>query len=183
MQVGIGPLYDVFGRKVPVVCAMFIAAISQITIAFSINVFPMYLIGYLLTLPLLVTNTCPYVPDLIMENSHGIANTLKILVIDLANVSASGLLSLNGSFPDTFNSKNIYLGIAFACFLSGFYVIFYLKDVIKSAQFKERRLTISRNSGKPNNKCNQFCFALKQAIGLLFRELYILIGILAGTSQ
>ena len=45
----------------------------------------MYITGYILTIPLLVTNTCPYVPDLIMENSHGIANTLKIFV-NLNNV-------------------------------------------------------------------------------------------------
>ncbi len=50
----------------------------------------MYVIGYILSFPLLVTNTCPYIPDLIMENSHGIANTLKVLIVDLANVSASG---------------------------------------------------------------------------------------------
>lgn len=93
----------------------------------------MYVIGYILSFPLLVTNTCPYIPDLIMENSHGIANTLKVLIVDLANVSASGLLSLNGSYPNTFTSTNIYCGIAFLCFLSGFYVIFFLKDVITSA--------------------------------------------------
>ena len=161
MQMAIGPIYDVVGRKVPVVAAMFIACASQITIAFSVNVFPMYVIGYLLSLPLLVTNTCPYVPDLIMERDHGIANTLKILIVDVANVGSSGLLSLNGSFPDTFTPLTIYLGIAMACFLSGFYVIFYLKDVIKSPEFKERRLTISRTSGKPDTKLNQFCFVLR----------------------
>lgn len=143
----------------------------------------MYITGYILTIPLLVTNTCPYVPDLIMENSHGIANTLKILVVDVANVASSGLLSLNGSYSDVFTSFRIYLGIAVFCSLSGLYVIFNLKDVIKGDDFKERRLTISRASKKPDTKFNQFWFILKEAIVLLRKEPYIIIGILAGTSQ
>jgi len=61
----VGPLYDVYGRKVPVAGAMFCAAVSQVLMAFSVNVFPMYITGYILSFPLLVTNTCPYIPDLI----------------------------------------------------------------------------------------------------------------------
>lgn len=65
MQIGVGPLYDVFGRKIPVASAMFLGAASQAIIAFAVNVFPMYVIGYIMSFPLLFTNTCPYIPDLI----------------------------------------------------------------------------------------------------------------------
>lgn len=106
---------------------------------------------------------------------------LKILVVDLANVVASGLLSLNGSYPDIFFPGLIYCSIALLCFMSGIYVIFFLKDVIKSDEFDNRRETISRESGKPNNKIHYFWFIFKQAVFLVCKEPYILIGIVFGT--
>ena len=64
-----------------------------------------------MSIPLVVTWTCPFIPDLIMEESQGVANTMKILNVDLAGVIGSYLLDFNSKYPTVFSPFNLYVGI------------------------------------------------------------------------
>ena len=85
-----------------------------------------------LQLPTLMvaTSTCPLVPDLIDESSHGMANTLTIAGLDIGQVLASGEMTLNGLYPKVLTGHNFYYinGVLMSiCFIL---ILLGLHDVI-----------------------------------------------------
>lgn len=178
-EVSIGAIYDLVGRKNPVVFSMLLGGVSQILIAYAPN-FTLYAIGLSMTIPIVVTSSCPYVPDLIREESQGVAQAMKVLCIDLAGVIGSFFLDLNSRFPVVFSPFNIYFGLGILGLVSAILLHFGMKDIIKMKDWNENMQRISRVSKIRDTKKNRFKFILRQAIYLIFHEPFIFVGMFAG---
>jgi uncharacterized membrane protein len=77
-----------------------------------------------------VTALVPFIPDLLMEESHSIGNAFRILAALLGTLVSTLLLGISsmGWASDT----NIYLVVTALNTLMGFYIIFHMKDIINS---------------------------------------------------
>ena len=144
-ELSIGPIYDLVGRKSPVVFAMLIGGCSQILIAYA-PTFAFYAAGVALTIPIIVTSFCPYIPDLIREESQGVAQAMKVICLDLAGVIGSSFLDLNGRFPTIFTPFNIYFGLGILGLISSVLLHIGMKDITLMKEWEENMQSISAAS-------------------------------------
>ena len=85
----------------------------------------------LIPLPAIISN--PFVPDLIDESSHGMGNMLRTNLINLANLTAYGLLILNATGYSLFSSNVIYSSCIVILLCNFVMVKIGMKDIIKDA--------------------------------------------------
>ena len=70
-------------------------------------------------------------PDLVHEDSHGIANMLRTNTIQLSNLCAYSLLLLNATNLPMFSSSVIFFSLALFLVFTTLLVKIGMKDVIK----------------------------------------------------
>ena len=80
-------------------------------------------------IPVLITN--PFIPDLIKEESHGMANMLRSNMINLAYLGAYGLLLLNSTNLAIFDASVLFPLMSLLLLISVFVIKIGMKDVIK----------------------------------------------------
>ena len=73
----IGMAYDVFGRRKPLLIAYFLTSAGLFMIPWGKGnkmIWSYYLIARFFVVSQNITLSCPFVPDLVLEQSHGLAN-------------------------------------------------------------------------------------------------------------
>jgi len=83
-----------------------------------------------LSAPLLVVASNPFVPDLFKEKSLANANGLRLIAINLAQITGCILLLLNSTGLSMFSSDVMYFLVAILLAVSLLYIPFHMKDVI-----------------------------------------------------
>ena len=83
----------------------------------------------LVPLPVLFVN--PWIPDLIAEESQGMANMINSNAVNFAYLSAQGLLLLNATNLGIFNSNVLFCFIGSCLVISLILVATNMKDVIR----------------------------------------------------
>ena len=126
----IGSIYDIYGRKKPLIITYFMASMGLFITPFFSSVYPWYQLSMVLKSIENVTALVPFIPDLLMEESHSIGNAFRILAALLGTLFSTLLLGISskGWISDT----NIYLVVTALNTLMGFYIIFHMKDIINS---------------------------------------------------
>lgn len=89
------------------------------------------------------------------------ANTLRILNIDLAGVIGSLLLDMNSKYSVAFSPFNLYFGIGVLGIVAAALIQLGMKDIIKTKQWQDNMERISSATHKDDNKKNRFVFILK----------------------
>lgn len=69
LDLAIGFVFDIFGRRVPMSIAFFLTAIGLLLLPFFDQVYPWFLISRLLISCSTITVNCPFIPDYIDESS------------------------------------------------------------------------------------------------------------------
>jgi len=172
LNIVLGIIYDVFGRKTPILFFLVITCLAVAAYPFLESVEELYILAILLTpLPIVISN--PFVPDLIHEESHGMGNMLRSNMINLASLSAYGLLLLNATNIPMFDSSVIYSACAIFLLLTTFMVRVGMKDVIKDSGGMTESV-----SEKVTAK-----YVIKQAFSLIATEPMILFGTMGSVIQ
>lgn len=84
-----------------------------------------------------ITAYVPFIPDLLMEESHGLANAFKMISAQVGALFASGMLGLSST---KILSDKALLFIVFGInTFAAFVILFAMKDVINSKDFLQRR--------------------------------------------
>ena len=162
----IGFIYDIFGRKVPIMIFMLISACGFAQVPFMTSESDLFLFALcLIPLPVIVTN--PFIPDLIDESSHGMANMCRTNIINIGNLTGYGLLLLNATNLAIFSTDVLFSLLTIGIIGSTIMVHFGMKDVIK-----EGCHTSESTGEKPSVK-----YLVKQACNLIRTEPIIGLGI------
>lgn len=82
-----GVLYDLCGRKLPIIVFMVLSTIAYTSFPFLKNESEYYVSAFFL-IPLPIISSNPFVPDLIHEASHGVANMLRTNMINIGNLAS-----------------------------------------------------------------------------------------------
>ena len=157
---GVG--YESFGRKGPVLIAFAMVIFGWFMMPFVHSVTGYYVATILLLcLPVLTFN--PFVPDLIVESSHGLANALRGVCIGIATVVVEFMFMLYKTKKHCFNQNVMFVLIGFlmlGCFL-------FLRIAM-------RNIKSANNTPK---------FVASQALKLFFTEPLILLANLGSIIQ
>ena len=172
MSLASGTIYDLFGRKPPMLVFVFISCIAYSSLPFLESVFELYLFS-ILEIPVGALISNPFIPDLISEESHGVANMLRTNAINLANLSAYGLLLLNATNLPMFSSDMIFFFVAFILVATGVLVYFGMKDVIREGN----RMTESVSQEVTAS------YVIKQAFNTVISEPILTLGISGSVIQ
>lgn len=128
-----GLIYDLYGRKVPLLFFLLLSSVVVFCFPFLEDEVDFYY-AIIFVIPLHILASNPFVPDLIEEESHGVANMLVGNCISLGIVAISILMLFNAEEKEAFTSRNIYFGIAFLLLVTFVIVQVGMKDVIKEKQ-------------------------------------------------
>jgi MFS family permease len=126
----LGTIYDIFGRKTPILVFLVISCLAFSSLPFLESVFELYIFA-ILEIPIGVLISNPFIPDLIDEESHGVANMLRTNTINVANLSAYSLLLLNATNLPIFHSDMIFFFVTLFLLCTFILVKIGMKDVIK----------------------------------------------------
>jgi hypothetical protein len=156
-----GVIYDLYGRKTPVVIFLIVSSLAFSSFPFLKTEYEFYFAAaFLMTLP--IVNTNPFVADLILKESHGIGNMLRSNSVNLSNLTAYVLLLLNASYPELFSGCFIYYCLSAMLLVVTILVVVGMKDTIKDQKLPER---VSARE------------VLKQSYSLIITEPIICLGI------
>ena len=147
----LGPIFDLVGRKLPVVIGLFICGFSFIGFPMFTQIYPWYcLLKVLSNLGVLVGLNAPFLPDYISSGSVGLASAYAVIMQTLAGIVASSLIPLIGSIID--DQKWLYYGIGSFNLIFAIILSFGLKDVLKE---KENIINIGKEVDSENqeSKC------------------------------
>ena len=135
-MMNIGLIYDVFGRKVPLLIFVAILIVTELTFPFLTNV-RQYYITAMFTSLLTIIITNPFIPDLIKEESHGMGNMLRTNCINLGYIVAYSLLYLNATGSPMFDSSVIFFILSFLLVCLLVLLKIGMKDIIKEGKHLE----------------------------------------------
>lgn len=126
----LGMIYDLYGRKVPMLVFLLISCVAIGSLPFLQTETDLYLYAIIsIPLPILISN--PFVPDLVHEDSHGVANMLRTNTINVAKLCAYGLLLLNATNLPIFSSTVMFFSMTLLMVFTTLLVKIGMKDVIK----------------------------------------------------
>ena len=130
-----GPLYDTFGRKIPIVLGFLATGASIIVIPLCSTMFPAFLIlRCVLSLGTSIGLNCPLLPDYVSNKSMGLANGIGQVVISFAFIfSSSGLLTIA---KNTENQSLIYYWTGSAIIGIAIFLSYGIKDVIDDKEIQ-----------------------------------------------
>lgn len=134
----IGVVYDIYGRRKPFLLAWAFAAIATFVYPFATDKVLYYIVSTLLV-PLTACFTIPFVPDLIMEASQPLAVFFTIISIASGKVVVAGLLDVVASKTMGVSYTAVYIGISVLAAAYTILAYLFMKDVVKSDEFKVRR--------------------------------------------
>ena len=121
LDLGVGFVFDIFGRKLPMALGYFCTAIGLLMLPFFDKVYPWFLIARLLIALCSITVNCPFIPDYIEEKSQGLANGYFMMIVSFANIlSTTCLLKLSESVSPNY----IYIGAAVFVAIVSFLIYF-----------------------------------------------------------
>ena len=116
LDLGIGFVFDIFGRRTPMAIAYFCTAIGLLILPIFNKVYPWFLISRLLISLSTITVNCPFIPDYIDEKSQGLANGYFLMIVSFANILSTTILL---EVSEKVNPTYIYIGAAiFIVFVS-----------------------------------------------------------------
>jgi MFS family permease len=127
LDLAVGFIFDMFGRRVPMSMAYSVAAIGLLMMPMFDKVYPWFLISRLCISFSTITVNCPMIADYIDEQSQGIANGYFLMIVALANIiSTTILLELSEVIRTVYIYFAAFLFIMFVSCL----IIIHMKDVI-----------------------------------------------------
>ena len=131
----LGPIFDAFGRKVPMIIGFLVLAAAIGAIPLFKSLYPAYcILRCLISLGMVIGMNVPLLPDYVHKNSLGLANGYLELVTTAAYIfSSTGLLQI-GRKVDSAGQKWIYYGLAAFIGLVALFLIFGIKDVIATKE-------------------------------------------------
>ena len=94
-ELAIGSIYDIYGRKKPLIITYFIASLGLLITPFFKSVYPWYQISMIFKSLENVTALVPFIPDLLMEESHSIGNAFRMLSALLGTLVSTLLLGVS----------------------------------------------------------------------------------------
>ena len=131
-------------------------------------------IGYLLPWCFITFNDeikgIPFVPDLIDEESHALANTMILMFGSLGQLAGNGLITVMNIEHYNINYTHVYYFIGALNILVGILTSIFIKDVIRSIDFILERLT--------DRKGNSIGKVLGETAKLISNEPYITFSII-----
>ena len=142
----IGSVYDIVGRRIPLAGSYVAVSLGLIVFISGHKVYPWFLIARMLGAFEAITGAIPFVPDLIMEESHGVANAMKISCLGLADVFSTSLLGLSGL--KLFDDVYIFYFVLVMNTSVAVTIIVGMKDVIKTKEFDQRRKQTNSSDSK-----------------------------------
>ena len=124
-----GPIFDYFGRKIPLVIGFLITGIAVAGIPMFRSLYPaFFILRVMLSCGSLTGLNAPLLPDYVQKESLGKAVGQVEVVINLAFIFAStGMLQIASHLSD---EKYIYFALGGTIIIIAFWLIFGLKDVI-----------------------------------------------------
>ena len=144
-EICIGTIYDLFGRKKPLVFTYICSTIGTLITPLGSSLY-WFQVTRIFVCILNITAMLPFIPDLLMEESHAMANAFRVISAILGSFLATILVGI--SAKDWITDENLYFSItAFQAFIS-IIIIFFMKDVINSDEFKARRKLTNTDSKK-----------------------------------
>ena len=125
----LGFAYDVLGRKIPIMIVFGAAIIGEFMLPFVHSIPAFYFAGMLgMFVPVITGN--PFVPDLIMEQSQGLANMLRGNCSVLATLFVLFLYLLFKSGKHCFNQNVIFIFLAFLMIGTFLFLRLKMKDIV-----------------------------------------------------
>ena len=85
----IGPAYDAIGRKIPTILLFILTTSGEYLVPFITSFSPGFVIVSILQVPNTLLGLIPFVPDLIQESSHGVANMINLFLNNFAALIGS----------------------------------------------------------------------------------------------
>ena len=92
LDLGIGVIFDKFGRRVPMAFAFLLSAVGMYIVPMFDEVYPWFLMSRILTSFSGITVNCPLIADYIDEGSQGLANGYFLMIVSVANILGSTVL-------------------------------------------------------------------------------------------
>jgi hypothetical protein len=114
-----------------------------------------FVLGKCFGISIEVVSTVPLTPDYFMPSSFGLVNTFRQIFKTLGAVQSNILLNFNGQAG-----------------VDGFFMFFFLKDIIKDPKYQEERRIRSETSGQKIALTS----VVKEGLKLTISEPGILIG-------
>ena len=168
-EMSIGMIYDIFGRKRPLAMSYLLVSIGLFVLINGHDVYPWYLLAKFFSVFENITAGVPFVPDLLHEESHGMANAVKAMCIAVADVCSTSLLGLS-SFK-FFDDIYIFFFVLILNSSVAILIIFGMKDVILEKD--ENRRDSTSKLQRAGIVCNQAAYLLKT-------EPYFIFAIIGG---
>lgn len=124
----IGFIFDMFGRRKPMALAYFLASIGILMIPTHDRVYPWFLTSRLLISLSTITVNCPLIADYIEESSQGLANGYFLMIVSLANIMSTTILL---RMSETVKLYYIYAIVGLFVLSLSVLIATNLKDVVK----------------------------------------------------
>lgn len=144
---GIGVIYDLYGRRVPFLSAWCLACLATFIYPFVTNKYLYYFISVLIV-PLTAVFTIPFIPDLIMESSQPLGIFFNIVSMALGKVVVAGLLFLVSSKTMGVPYTAVYIGLSVLGAAYTVFAYFSMKDVVKHEDFKKSKTIVVDEDAK-----------------------------------
>ena len=130
LNIIIGPAYDTIGRKILTTLMFLTTTIGEASVPFVTTYSPGFIIVSLMQIPNFLLELIPFVPDLILESSQGMANMLNLFLKNFAFFLGSYFLALEAHDKVLFSYANLYWIVSGLCFVTTVFVVFGMKEVI-----------------------------------------------------
>ena len=165
-------LYDIYGRRRPLAFSYLMTSLGLFTLTQGHSIYPWYIIARFFAVFENITAAVPFIPDLLKEESHGVANSIKVMMIALADFCGTLMLGLS-SFK-LFEDIYIFYFVLVLNIFVAVLIIFGMKDVILEKESENRRsINYTPKMTRAKSICSQACFLLKT-------EPYFIFAILGG---
>jgi hypothetical protein len=127
-------VYETIGRRVPVVLGFILQTFGLFVIPSSQHV-PYFFVGSLLMKAGEISWDCPLIPDIVKEESHGLANSYIMMIISVAESLSICLLRISTSDS---NNKIIFYSTGLLSGLITLVIYFGLNDPVKRKNQKRK---------------------------------------------
>jgi MFS family permease len=93
-EIGIGTIYDIYGRKKPMVFTYICSTIGTLITPLGSSIW-WFQVSRIFVCVLNVTAMLPFIPDLLMEESHALANAFRVISALFGSLAATMIVGIS----------------------------------------------------------------------------------------